>query len=45
VQFNSTAAEVTNEDAVDTANSGFVINETTEALNTNNATYIYLAIA
>ena len=45
IQLNSTAAEITNEDAVDTDNSGFVVNETTEALNTNAATYIYLAIA
>jgi hypothetical protein len=45
LQLNSTAAEVTGEDAVDAANSGFIVNETTEALNTNNATYIFLAIA
>lgn len=45
IQLNSSAAEVTNEDAVDTDNTGFVVNETTEALNTNSATYIYLAIA
>jgi len=45
LQLNSTAVEVTGEDAVDPANSGFIINETTEALNTNAATYIFLAIA
>jgi hypothetical protein len=45
LQLNSTAAEVTNEDAVDTDNSGFIVNETTEALNTNAANYIFLAIA
>ena len=45
LQLNSTAAEVTGEDAVDPANSGFIVNETTEALNTNAATYIFLAIA
>lgn len=44
--LNSTAAEDTDEDAVDTDNSGFVVNETTAAnVNTNTATYIYLAIA
>jgi len=45
LQLNSDAAEVTNEDAVDPANSGFIVNETTENLNVNNATYIFLAIA
>jgi hypothetical protein len=45
LQLNSSAAEVTGEDAVDPANSGFIVNETTEALNTNAATYIFLAIA
>jgi hypothetical protein len=45
LQLNSTAAEITNEDIVDPANSGFIVNETTEAINTNAATYIFLAIA
>jgi hypothetical protein len=45
LQLNSTAAEVTGEDALDPDNSGFIVNETTEALNTNAATYIFLAIA
>jgi hypothetical protein len=45
LELNTTAAEQTGEDAVDPANSGFIINETTEALNTNAATYIFLAIA
>lgn len=44
--LNTTAAEVTNKDAVDADNSGFVVNETTGPnINTNTATYIYLAIA
>ena len=44
--LNSTAAEDTDEDAVDPANSGFIVNETsTSNINTNGVTYIYLAIA
>ena len=44
--LNSTAAEDTDEDAVDTDNSGFIVNETTAAnVNTNTATYIYLAFS
>jgi hypothetical protein len=45
LELNTTAAEQTGEDAVDPANSGFIVNETTEALNTNSATYIFLAIS
>ena len=45
LQLNSASAEVTGEDIVDPANSGFIVNETTEAINTNAATYIFLAIA
>lgn len=44
--MNSTAVEVTDKDAVDTATSGFIVNETTGPnVNTNTGTYIYLAIA
>jgi hypothetical protein len=44
--LNSTAAEVTTIDAVDTASSGFIVNQdATLNLNVNNATYIGLAIA
>lgn len=44
--LNSTAAEDTDEDAVDTDNSGFIVNETTAAnVNTNGVTYIYLAFS
>jgi hypothetical protein len=44
--LNSTAAEVTGVDAVDTDSTGFIVNqETTFNLNVNNATYIGLAIA
>ena len=44
--LNSTAAEVTTIDAVDTDNSGFIVNQdTTLNLNVNGATYIFLAIA
>ena len=45
LQLNSTLPEVTNEDIVDPANSGFIVNSTTEAINTNGVTYIFLAIA
>jgi hypothetical protein len=44
--INSTAAEVTNTDYVDTANSGFEISSTAPAgINANGGTYIFLAIA
>jgi len=44
--LNSTAAEVTGTDYVDTANSGFEISSTAPAgINANGGTYIYLAIA
>jgi len=44
--LNSTAAEVTTVDAVDTDNSGFIVNqETTLNLNVNAASYVFLAIA
>ena len=44
--LNSTAAEVTTIDAVDTDNSGFIVNQdATLNLNVNAATYIFLAIA
>jgi hypothetical protein len=44
--LNSTATEVTNKDAIDTNSTGFVVNETSGPnINTNGATYIYLAIA
>jgi len=44
--LNSTAAEVTTIDAVDTDSSGFIVNQdATLNLNVNNATYIGLAIA
>ena len=45
LQLNSTDAEVTGEDAVDPVSSGFIVNQTTENLNVNAASYIYLAIA
>ena len=44
--LNSTAAEVTNTDYVDTANSGFEISSTAPAaINANGGTFIFLAIA
>ena len=46
LRLNSTAAEVTDKDAVDTDSTGFVVNETSGPnINTNGATYIYLSIA
>jgi hypothetical protein len=45
LELNTTAAEQTGEDAVDTDSTGFVVNETTESLNANGGTYIFLAIA
>ena len=45
LELNTTAAEQTGQDAVDTDNTGFVVNQTTESLNANGVTYIYLAIA
>lgn len=44
--LNTTGAEVTNKDWLDTDNSGFVVNETTGPnANTNAVTYVYWAIA
>jgi hypothetical protein len=44
--LNSTAAEVTGTDYVDTANSGFELSSTAPAaINANGGTYIFLAIA
>jgi hypothetical protein len=44
--LNSTAAEVTNTDYIDTANSGFEISSTAPAaINANGGTFVFLAIA
>jgi hypothetical protein len=44
--LNSTAAEVTGTDCIDPDSSGFIVNqESTNNLNVNTATYIYLAFA
>jgi hypothetical protein len=46
LELNTSDAEVTDKDAVDTDNSGFVVNETTGPnVNTNGATYIYFSVA
>ena len=45
LQADFTNPELLGQDAVDADNSGFVVNQTTEALNTSSATYIFLAIA
>ena len=44
--LNSTAAEVTSDDSVDTDNTGFIVNQVAATnINVNAATYIFLAIA
>ena len=44
--LNSTAAEVTSDDSVDTDSTGFVVNQVAASnINVNAATYIFLAIA
>jgi hypothetical protein len=44
--LNSTAAEVTSNDSVDTDNTGFIVNQVAASnVNVNAATYIFLAIA
>ena len=46
LELNTTNAEVTGEDWLDTDSSGFVVNEVSGSnANTNGVTYIYLAIA
>jgi hypothetical protein len=46
LSFNSTAAEVTTNDSVDTDSTGFVVNQVAATnVNVNTATYIFLAIA
>ncbi len=46
LRLNSTAAEVTSADAVDTESTGIIVNqETTCNINVNGATYIFLAIS
>ena len=44
--LNTTAAEVTSNDSVDTDNTGFIVNQVAASnINVNGATYIFLAIA
>jgi hypothetical protein len=46
LSLNTTAAEVTSNDTIDTDSSGFVVNQVSATdVNVNAATYIYLAIA
>jgi hypothetical protein len=46
ISLNDISAEVTTDDSVDTASSGFVVNQVAATnVNVNAATYIYLAIA
>lgn len=46
LSLNTTAAEVTTDDTIDTDSSGFVVNQVSATnVNVNAATYIYLAIA
>ena len=46
IALNTTAAEVTTDDSVDTDNTGFIVNQVAASnVNVNAATYIFLAIA
>ena len=46
LSLNTVAAEVTTDDSVDPANSGFIVNQVAATnINVTSATYIYLAIA
>jgi hypothetical protein len=46
IALNTTAAEVTSNDSVDTDNTGFIVNQDAASnVNVNAATYIFLAIA
>ena len=46
LSLNTTAAEVTSDDSVDTDNSGFIVNQVAATnVNVTSATYIFLAIA
>jgi hypothetical protein len=46
LSLNTTAAEVTTDDSVDTDSTGFVVNQLSATdMNVNTATYIFLAIA
>jgi len=46
ISMNTTAAEVTTDDTIDTDSSGFIVNQLAATnVNVNAATYIYLAIA
>jgi hypothetical protein len=46
LSLNTTAAEVTSDDSVDTDNSGFIVNQDAATnVNVTSATYIFLAIA
>jgi hypothetical protein len=46
LSLNTTAAEVTSDDSVDTDNSGFIVNQLSATnINVTSATYIFLAIA
>jgi hypothetical protein len=46
LSLNTNAAHVTTDDSIDTANSGFIVNQVAATnINVTSATYIYLAIA
>ena len=46
LSLNTTAAEVTTDDSIDPASSGFIVNQRSATnINVSSATYIYLAIA
>lgn len=46
LSLDSTSAEVTTDDSIDPASSGFIVNQVAATnINVNNATYVYLAFA
>jgi hypothetical protein len=46
LSLNTTAAEVTTDDSVDTDSSGFVVNQLSATnINVSSATYLYMAVA
>ena len=46
LSLNTTAAQVTNDDSIDPANSGFIVNQVSASnINVSSATYIFYAIA
>jgi len=46
LSLNTTAAQVTNDDSIDPANAGFIVNQVSATnINVSSATYVFYAIA